>query len=196
MRPLFLHAIYQLLMGPKIRQGYRLALARKLRLARSRTRPQDKLRLVRAQSRLPAPHESRRRPLRQTVARVFKSQNGFDCNLGRTFASPEPGSNLDIGNGKVSNVIRYCRADTLLKCFFPILSTVSTTTVWTTLSPRRLGCVAEPSALALALSRNQVGISQQQVQDHTSSHIVYTGTVTPRHRARPTPVLQAAPLGL
>jgi hypothetical protein len=43
MRPLFLYAVCQLLTGHTIRQGYRLALGRKLRFARSRTRPRDKL---------------------------------------------------------------------------------------------------------------------------------------------------------
>jgi hypothetical protein len=43
MRPLFLYDVCQLLTGHIIRQGYRLALGRKLRFARSRTRPRDKL---------------------------------------------------------------------------------------------------------------------------------------------------------
>jgi hypothetical protein len=55
---------------------------------------------------------------------------------------------------------------------------------------------SEPSALASALNRNQAGTSQQQVQDHTSSHIVYIGMVTPPHSMRPSPVLQAASLGV
>jgi hypothetical protein len=72
-----------------------------------------------------------------TLAHVFESQNRFGLDLGQTFASPKPGSNLDIHNRRTPDVIRHFRANTLLKKFFPILSTVSTTTVWAT--PRQGG---------------------------------------------------------
>jgi hypothetical protein len=32
------------------------------------------------------------------MVHIFESQNGFGCDLGWTFASPESGSNLDIHN--------------------------------------------------------------------------------------------------
>jgi hypothetical protein len=65
MQTLFLHAICQLLTGHTIRQGYRLALGRKLCLVRSRARSRVKLRITRARLRLPAPCESHKRPLLQ-----------------------------------------------------------------------------------------------------------------------------------
>jgi hypothetical protein len=49
---------------------------------------------------------------------VFDSWDGLGRGLGRTSVSPEPGSDLDICNGKTSNVTRYCRADVLLRAFF------------------------------------------------------------------------------
>jgi hypothetical protein len=52
---------------------------------------------------------------------------------------------------------------------------------------RGLRYVTEPSALASALSRNQASTSQQQVQDHTPSHTIYRGSVTPPHIMQPTP---------
>jgi hypothetical protein len=47
-------------------------------------------------------------------------------------------------------------------------------------------------ALASALSRNRVGISQQQVQDPCSRPYSLMGLATPPHRTRPTPVLLAS----
>jgi hypothetical protein len=66
------------------------------------------------------------------VTHVFESHNEFGHDFGRTSASLDPGSNLDIRDGGRPNVIRYYGADTPLKKLFPILGTVSTTTVWTT----------------------------------------------------------------
>jgi hypothetical protein len=60
------------------------------------------------------------------------------------------------------NVIRYSEADMSLEELFPILSMVSTTTVWAT-PPREgggLGYTTEPSALAF--KRKQASTSQQQ----------------------------------
>jgi hypothetical protein len=57
---------------------------------------------------------------------------------------------------------------------------------------RGLGYVTEPSALASALSRNLVGISQQQVQDHTPDHTVYRSTTTPPQSTQPTLMLQVS----
>jgi hypothetical protein len=51
--------------GTHIRQECRLALGRKLCLARSHPQPRGKLRLARARPRLLAPRKSRRRPLLQ-----------------------------------------------------------------------------------------------------------------------------------
>jgi hypothetical protein len=48
---------------------------------------------------------------------VFEFRNG----LGRAFASPEPGLDLHICNEKAPNVMRYCRADALLRGLFPNL---------------------------------------------------------------------------
>ena len=50
-------------------------------------------------------------------AHVFESWNGLGRDLGRTSASPEPGSNLNIHNGEASNITIHCRADVLLRGF-------------------------------------------------------------------------------
>jgi hypothetical protein len=59
------------------------------------------------------------------------------------------------------NVIGYSEADAFLKELFPILSTVSITTVWA-IPLQGIGYVIEPSALASALSMKQASTSRQQ----------------------------------
>jgi hypothetical protein len=87
-------------------------------------------------------------------AHVFEYRDGLDRDLGRTSASSEPDSNLDIYNGKAPNVIKYCRADALLRGFFHTYHYVNHYGMGNPLV-RGLGCVTEPSALASALSRNR-----------------------------------------
>jgi hypothetical protein len=77
------------------------------------------------------PRESCEGPLLQTVAHIIEYRDGLGRDLRRS-TSCEPGSALDIYDEDAPNVIRYNEADTSLKKLFPILSTVSTTTVWET----------------------------------------------------------------
>jgi hypothetical protein len=94
-----------------------------------------------------------------TVAHVFEPRNRFAHNLRLTFASLEPGSDLEIYNGGHPNIINYPRADVPFKKFFPILTTVTTTMVWQHLA-RGLEYVIVPSASAPSLNKNQAGASQ------------------------------------
>jgi hypothetical protein len=68
-----------------------------------------------------------------------------------------------------TNVIRYSEADTSLKKLFPILSTVSTTTVWSTppqvCSSKRLS--PRPR------SQLSAGNKQAQVNNKVQGHVVY-----------------------
>jgi hypothetical protein len=53
------------------------------------------------------------------VAHVYESWSGLGHGLGRTSASPEPGSVLDISDGKAPDVTENCRADVFPKGFSP-----------------------------------------------------------------------------
>jgi hypothetical protein len=50
-------------------------------------------------------------------AHVFESWNGLGHDLGQTFVSPEPSSDLHIRNRKAPNITIYCIADVLFRVF-------------------------------------------------------------------------------
>jgi hypothetical protein len=129
-----------------------------------------------------------------SVAHVFESQNGFGHDLGRTSTSPESGSDIDIHNGGRPTSSDTTELTHYLKMFFPYLALCQPLRYVQPFA-RGLGYVTDPSSSASALSRNRAGASQQ-VQDHSSSHTIYRGTVTSPHSTCPTSVLQVAPLRL
>jgi hypothetical protein len=103
---------------------------------------------------------------------VFEYQNGFGRDLGGTSTSSEPGSYLDVRNGRAPDAIRHCIADALLKGLFSILSTVSTTMVWVTPSAEGLEYVTEPSTLAslsAEIERAQVNNKYKTMLQNISS---------------------------
>ena len=98
-----------------------------------------------------------------------ESQDGLGHDLGRTSISPEPSSALDICDGGRHNVIEYSETNAFLKEPFPILSTVSITTVWAI--PLQ-GDRVHNRALGLGLG------SEQETSKHKSTtkykdHVVY-----------------------
>jgi hypothetical protein len=76
----------QPLTGHVIRQGRGPALRRKLRLARHRAHPRDKLCLARTQPRLPAPRESRGRPILQ----LWRTSSNLRMGSVATSGGPPP----------------------------------------------------------------------------------------------------------
>jgi hypothetical protein len=96
-----------------------LALRRKLCLAQCRPQPRDKLRLVRARPRLPAPSNPTEGHSFNCVMHGCELRSRVGHDLGNTSASPEHGFGLDNTNGRTPNITRSSRADVLPRAFLP-----------------------------------------------------------------------------
>jgi hypothetical protein len=124
-----------------------------------RTRPRYKLCLARARPRLSAPQRILQRA---TPSNCDAQSSNLGTGSVATSSGPSPRPSLVLPSISVTedapNVIRYSEADTFLKKLFPILSTVSTTTVWAT-PPQ--GAQVHDQALGLG--------SQQETNKHKST---------------------------
>jgi hypothetical protein len=98
------------------------------------------------------PCESHRWPYLQTVAHVSESQDGLGRDLGRTSASPEPGSDLDISAGGRPSVTSYSGAYAPLKKLFPCLALFQPLRYG---QPLARGARARDRALGLGLGSQQ-----------------------------------------
>jgi hypothetical protein len=131
--PLYTHAVCQPLTGHVIRQKNGPALGRKLRLARRRAHPQDKT--------PPRPSSSLATcsPTNPAKGHCFKlwraSSNlktGSVATSGGPLSRPSPVLPSISVTKDTPNFTGYSEDDASLKKLFPMLSTVSTTTVWAT----------------------------------------------------------------
>jgi hypothetical protein len=165
--PLYMHAVCQSLTKHVIRQMGGLALGRKFRLARHRAHPLYKT------SPRPSPASATCSPANHTKGHSFELRH-MASNLRTGSGGPPPRPSLFLPSISMiedppPNVIGYSEVDVSLKERFPILSSVSTTTVWAT-PPR--GARGHDRALGLGLG------SQQEMIKHKSTtkykgHVVY-----------------------
>jgi hypothetical protein len=108
--------------------------------------------LARTQPRLHVPCESRGRPLHRVWHASSNLKTRLGRNLRRTSALPELSSSLDTYGRGLPNIIRNSRADASHKKLFPMIGTMSTTTVWEI--PRQ-GARVRDQALSLGLCSQQ-----------------------------------------
>jgi hypothetical protein len=88
-----------------------LTLGKKLCLTRARPHPRNKLRLARARLQLPAPRESRRRPLLPLCPTQLRALEQAPPCLRKTFTSPMHGFGLDNINEGTPYATRSNRVD-------------------------------------------------------------------------------------
>jgi hypothetical protein len=168
--PLYMHAVCQPLTKHVIRQMGGLALGRKFHLARRRAHPLYKT------SPRPSPASATCSPANHTKGHSFelrRTTSNLRTGSVATSGRPPPCPSLVLPSISMiedtPNVIGYSEVDASLKELFPILSSVSTTTVWAT-PPR--GARGHDRALGLGLG------SQQEMIKHKSTtkykgHVVY-----------------------
>jgi hypothetical protein len=94
-----------------------LTLGKKLRHARSRSQPRNKLRLARARPRLPSLMNPAEDHSFNCVLHNCESRRRLNHSLGQTSTSPKHGFDLDITNERTTDVTRSNRAKVLPRAF-------------------------------------------------------------------------------